>query len=52
VNEHPWLADLVISRARKSPRVLRKLVAVLEERGSPGNLISVRGITRLFLPFS
>jgi geranylgeranyl reductase family protein len=52
VNEHPWLADLVISRARKSPRVLRKLVAVLEERGTPGNLISLRGITRLFLPFN
>jgi hypothetical protein len=25
---------------------------VLEERGTPGNLISLRGITRLFLPFN
>jgi geranylgeranyl reductase family protein len=50
INERPWLADLVISRARKSPRVLRRMCAVLEETGNPGNLISVRGIMRLFLP--
>jgi len=50
VNEHPWLADLVISRAKKSPRILRRMTAVLEERGNPGNLVSVRGILRLFIP--
>jgi len=50
VNEHPWLADLVISRAQKSPRVLKRMSAVLEEQGNPGNLISVRGILRLFIP--
>jgi menaquinone-9 beta-reductase len=50
VNAYPWLADLVISRAKKSPRILRRMSAVLEEKGNPGNLISVRGILRLFIP--
>jgi geranylgeranyl reductase family protein len=50
VNEHPWLADLVISRARKSERILRRMSAVLEEKGNPGNLVSLRGIVRLFVP--
>jgi menaquinone-9 beta-reductase len=50
VNAHPWLADLVIWRARKSERILRRMSGVLEETGNPGNLVSVRGIAKLFLP--
>jgi geranylgeranyl reductase family protein len=50
VNEQPWLADLVIWRARRSPRILRRMSAVLEEQGNPGNLVSLRGIVRLFVP--
>ena len=50
VNEHPWLADLLIWRANKSARILRRMEGVLEETGNPGNLISLRGITHLFLP--
>jgi menaquinone-9 beta-reductase len=50
VNKHPWLADLLIWRARKSPHVLRRMSAVLEEKGNPGNLLSLRGFARLFLP--
>jgi len=50
VNEYPWLADLLVWRARNSPRILRRMSAVLEEKGNPGNLISLRGILRLFLP--
>ncbi|MDP1690893.1 MAG: FAD-dependent monooxygenase [Burkholderiaceae bacterium] len=50
VNDHPWLADLLIWRARKSPRILRRMSAVLEEQGNPGNLVSLRGIVRLFVP--
>lgn len=52
VNEYPWLADLVIARAKKSPRILRRMSAVLEEKSNPGNLVSLRGIVRLFLPIS
>jgi len=50
VNEHPWLAELVIWRARNSQRILRRMSAVLEEKSNPGNLLSLRGFVRLFLP--
>jgi geranylgeranyl reductase family protein len=50
VNAHPWIADLLIWRARNNPRILRRMSAVLEEQGNPGNLVTLRGITRLFLP--
>ncbi len=50
VNDHPWLADLLIWRARRNQRILRRMAGVLEETGNPGNLVSVRGIARLLLP--
>ena len=50
VNAHPWLADLVIWRARNSPRILRRMSGVLEETSNPGNLVSAKGIAKLFLP--
>ena len=50
VNEHPWLTDLLIWRANKSARIMRRMEGVLEETGNPGNLVSLRGLTRLFLP--
>jgi hypothetical protein len=50
VNDHPWLADLLIWRANRSERILKRMEGVLEETGNPGNLVSLRGITRLFLP--
>ena len=50
VNDHPWLADLLIWRANRSPAILRRMAGVLNETGNPGNLVSLRGISRLFLP--
>ena len=50
VNEYPWLADLVIWRARRDPRILRRMAGVLEETANPGNLVSLRGIVKLFVP--
>jgi flavin-dependent dehydrogenase len=50
VNDHPWLADLVIWRARRSRRILRRMEGVLEETGNPGDLVSLRGIVKLFVP--
>jgi flavin-dependent dehydrogenase len=47
VNHRPWLADLVIWRARRSPRILRRMSGVLEETQNPGRLLSWRGITKL-----
>ncbi|TDP73194.1 NAD(P)/FAD-dependent oxidoreductase [Roseateles toxinivorans] len=49
VNAFPWLADLLIWRARKSPRLLARMSGVLNETSNPGNLISVKGFSRLFL---
>ncbi len=47
VNEHPWLADLVIWRARKSPRILRRMTGVLDETQNPGRLFTVAGLSKL-----
>jgi geranylgeranyl reductase family protein len=47
VNHSPWLTDLVIWRARRSPRILRRMSGVLEETQNPGRLLSWRGITKL-----
>jgi geranylgeranyl reductase family protein len=48
VNRHPWLADLLIWRARKSERLLRRMSGVLEETSNPGHLVTVKGMLRLF----
>jgi menaquinone-9 beta-reductase len=48
VNRHPWLADLVIWRAGKSERLLRRMSGVLNETSNPGNLVSARGMLKLF----
>jgi geranylgeranyl reductase family protein len=47
VNHRPWLTDLVVWRARRSPRILRRMSGVLEETQNPGRLLSWRGITKL-----
>lgn len=47
VNRHPWLADLVIWRARRSPRLLRRMSGVLDETSNPGHLITARGLFKL-----
>ena len=49
INEHPWLADLVIWRAKKSERLRRRMAGVLNETSNPGNLVSLKGFHRLFL---
>jgi menaquinone-9 beta-reductase len=48
INAHPWLADLVIRRAAKSPRLLQRMSGVLNETSNPGNLVTARGLLRLF----
>ncbi len=48
VNRHPWLADLLIWRANKSSRLLRRMSGVLNETSNPGHLVTVKGIVRLF----
>jgi menaquinone-9 beta-reductase len=46
VNRHPWLADLVVWRANRSPRILNKVVGVLNETHTP-RLFTVGGFARL-----
>lgn len=48
VNAYPWLADLLIWRAQKSPRLLARMAGVLNETSNPGHLVSLKGISRLF----
>jgi geranylgeranyl reductase family protein len=48
VNRHPWLADLLIWRANKSARLLRRMSGVLNETSNPGHLVTLKGIVRLF----
>ena len=48
INTAPWLADLLIWRAARSPRLLQRMSGVLNETSNPGNLVSLRGISRLF----
>jgi geranylgeranyl reductase family protein len=52
INDHPWIADFVIWRARRSPGIVRRLSGVLEESYSPGQLVTARGLLRLLLPVS
>jgi len=49
VNAFPWLADLLIWRAQRSPRLLQRMSGVLEETSNPGHLVSLKGFARLFL---
>ena len=48
VNRQPWLADLLIWRAKKSARLVRRMSGVLNETSNPGHLITVKGLVRLF----
>ena len=48
VNRHPWLADLLIWRARKSARLVQRMSGVLNETSNPGHLVTAKGLLRLF----
>ena len=50
VNAHPWIADLLIWRAQKSERLLRRMAGVLEETSNPGNLVSFGGVVKVLFP--
>jgi len=47
VNRHPWLTDLLIWRANKSARIVRRMSGVLNETSNPGNLVSLKGMLRV-----
>lgn len=49
VNKYPWLADLLIWRAQHSPRLLKRMSGLLNETSNPANLVSLRGLAKLFV---
>jgi len=50
INNHPWLADLLIWRARHSESIMNRVSGVLEETHDPGSLVTTAGVLRLLLP--
>jgi menaquinone-9 beta-reductase len=49
VNHHPWLTEILIRRAAKSPRLRQRMSNLLEERATPAQLITLRGLYKLFV---
>lgn len=49
VNHHPWLTEILIRRAAKSPRLRQRMANVLEERSTPAQLITLRGLYKLMV---
>jgi geranylgeranyl reductase family protein len=47
VSRHPWMADFLIWRAQRSPRLLQRMAGVLNETSNPGHLVTARGVMRL-----
>ncbi len=50
VNGFLWLTDLLIWRARRSQKLLRKMAGVLDETSNPGSLVSLRGFFKVLFP--
>ena len=46
-NHLPWIADLLVWRARKSPRILRRMSGMLDETQNPSRLFSFGGMRKL-----
>ncbi|WP_428421400.1 NAD(P)/FAD-dependent oxidoreductase [Methylibium sp.] len=47
VNERPWLVDLLVWSAKRSPRRLQRMSGVLEETHTPGNLVTARSFLKM-----
>ncbi|MEO7055689.1 MAG: geranylgeranyl reductase, partial [Caldimonas sp.] len=45
-NEYPWLIDLLVWSARRSPRRVERMAGVLEETHIPTDAVTVRGVVR------
>lgn len=49
VNYHPWLTEILIRRAARSPRLRQRMANLLEERSTPAQLVTLRGLYKLFI---
>jgi geranylgeranyl reductase family protein len=45
-NEHPWMIDLIVWSAKRSPRRLERMSGLLEETELPTDAVSVRSVLR------
>ena len=45
-NEHPWLIDLLVWSAKRSPRRVERMAGVLGETHIPTDAVTVRGVLR------
>ena len=45
-NAHPWLIDLLVWSAKRSPRRVQRMAGVLEETHIPTDAVTVRGVLR------
>ncbi|MDM0106094.1 NAD(P)/FAD-dependent oxidoreductase [Variovorax sp. J22R24] len=50
INNHPWLADFLIWRARHSESARKRLSGVIEETHTPRALVTAQGLLRMLLP--
>ena len=52
VNAHPWLVELVVWSARRSPGRLRRMTGLLEETHLPRSLLTVKSWMRMLFVHS
>ena len=52
VNAHPWLVELVVWSARRSPSRLRRMTGLLEETHLPRSLLTVKSWMRMLFVHS
>lgn len=43
INRAPWLIDMAIKRGNQSPRLVKRMSLVLEEKSNPAKLFTLRG---------
>ncbi|MDM0044675.1 NAD(P)/FAD-dependent oxidoreductase [Variovorax dokdonensis] len=49
-NEHPWLVDFILWRARRDPALAARLAGVLDESEDPSRFASLSGLLRSLWP--
>ncbi len=49
VNYRPWLTEFLIRRANKSPRLRQRMSNLLEEKSTPAQLVTLRGLFKLMV---
>ena len=48
-NHYPWLIEILIRRAARSERLRQRMSRVLDERSTPAQLFTLRGLYKLMV---